>query len=83
MLLKEALLELERAGIMKDDCLRFGLTLEEILLDYQRVFTKDAAVAVKLQKKADFLCVSRGFANRGAALHGRNADRHRLSGRRG
>ena len=56
-LLKEALLELERAGIMKDDCLRFELTLEEILLDYQKVFSKDAAVAVKLQKKADFLYV--------------------------
>ena len=53
MLLKEALLELERAGIMKDDCLRFELTLEEILLDYQKLFSKDAAVAVKLQKKSE------------------------------
>ncbi len=56
-LISEALLELEKAGVLKDDCLRFRLSLEEILLDYQKVLSEDGAVAISLKKKSSIFYV--------------------------
>ena len=51
-LITQSLLSLEKAGVTKDDRLRFGLSLEEILLDYQGRFPKDSTVTAGFFKKA-------------------------------
>ncbi|SEA65416.1 ATP-binding cassette, subfamily B [Oribacterium sp. KHPX15] len=56
-LLAEMLTELEKAGVPKDDCLRFRISLEEILLDYQNVFLENAALTVSLKKRSDIFYV--------------------------
>ena len=50
-IVSEALLNLERAGGLKEDRLRFRLTLEEILLDYLRVLSDNTVVSVSTQKR--------------------------------
>ncbi|SFI24028.1 ATP-binding cassette, subfamily B [Pseudobutyrivibrio sp. OR37] len=47
--------ELEKAGILKDDRLRFRLSLEEMLLDYQSTFGNKCQVLVRTARKADKL----------------------------
>ncbi len=56
-IVNEALLALEKAGVLKDDRLRFRLTLEEILLDYHRVFPEDSAVTVTTLKRKNVFFV--------------------------
>ncbi|WP_352398740.1 ABC transporter ATP-binding protein [[Clostridium] aminophilum] len=47
--------ELEKAGTLKDDLLRFRLSLEEILLDYQSTMGEDGGVLVRTSRKSDRL----------------------------
>ena len=54
-LITQSLLSLEKTGVTKDDRLRFGLSLEEILLDYQGRFPKDSNVTAGFFKKPERL----------------------------
>ena len=56
-LITESLLALEKAGCLKDDRLRFRLTLEEILLDYQGILPKSTLATVSIKKKSDTIKV--------------------------
>ncbi len=56
-LITESLLALEKAGCLKDDRLRFRLTLEEILLDYQGILPKSTLATVRIKKKSDTIKV--------------------------
>ena len=47
--------ELEKAGVLKDDLLRFRLSLEEMLLDYQYILGKDGEVLVRTSIKSNKL----------------------------
>ncbi len=44
--------ELEKYGVTGDDMLRFGLSLEEILLGYREHLGEDAGYTLHIAKKA-------------------------------
>ena len=46
-----ALTELESIGVLRDDHLRFGLSLEELLLEYRDVIGEDGFFSVNVRKK--------------------------------